>query len=59
MGAASGTIIRLVTHGCELRPNHSLVPWKITRIFDRRGFRRRGNAHLPAIQEAIQWKSYP
>src|SRR4030067_3301856 len=35
-------------------PNHSVAPWKGTRIFDRRGFRRRGNAHLPAVSEVIE-----
>src|SRR3990172_5933297 len=35
-------------------PNHSLVPWKGTRIYDRGGFRRRGNARLRAISEFIE-----
>jgi hypothetical protein len=35
-------------------PNHSLVTWKGTWIFDRRGSRRWGFAHFPAISGAME-----
>ena len=43
-----------IRHRLTKPPHHSLVPRKGTRIFDRRGFRRRGNAHLPAIRLPIE-----